>query len=118
MRHLTGFIILLFVSFHARAQVGGLAGAVTDAITGRELVGVVVSLKPAGKEDVTDVEGRFLFNNLQPGIYSLELSQSHQPEERRACPRERKTRRRNHGQGRRRPRPGLRTLNFFPATFP
>lgn len=75
MRHLTGLIILLFISFHARAQVGGLAGAVTDAITGRELVGVVVSLKPAGKEDVTDVEGRFLFNNLQPGIYSLELKE-------------------------------------------
>lgn len=74
-------IILLIVLFLGGlplcyGQLGGLAGAVTDAITGRELVGVSVSLKPGGRQDLSDVEGRFLFNNLEPGIYSLELRET------------------------------------------
>lgn len=71
-RYLT-LLVFIALTGSAYGQVGGLAGAVTDATTGRELVGVTVILKPGIKEDITDVEGRFLFNNLQPGIYSLEL---------------------------------------------
>lgn len=71
-------VIILFTFFAlfnslAHAQQGGIAGAVTDAITGRELVGVVVTLKPGGRQDNTDVEGRFLFSGLAPGVYSLEF---------------------------------------------
>lgn len=73
MKHLLSLLTITILSSYAYSQVGGLAGAVTDATTGRELVGVTVILKPGNKEDFTDVEGRFLFNNLQPGIYALEL---------------------------------------------
>ena len=73
MRGILTAILLLSAGSKLLAQTGGLAGAVTDAITGRELVGVTISLKPGGTEDVTDVEGRFLFSNIAPGIYSLEL---------------------------------------------
>ena len=69
---LTALLSLIIIG-ELTAQSGGLAGAVTDAITGRELVGVTVTIKPGGTEDVTDVEGRFLFSNVQPGIYSIEL---------------------------------------------
>ena len=74
MIHRIGFLAFLFlITTAAFGQVGGLAGAVTDATTGRELVGVTLTLKPGNKEDITDVEGRFLYSNLQPGIYALEL---------------------------------------------
>lgn len=73
MRVFLTAVLSMFYYSNISAQIGGLAGAVTDAITGRELVGVTVTLKPGGKEDQTDVEGRFLFSNVQPGIYSLEL---------------------------------------------
>lgn len=69
-------VLLLIIQIRVQAQAGGLAGAVTDAITGRELVGVTISLKPGATEDITDVEGRFLFSNVQPGIYSLELREA------------------------------------------
>ncbi|MCC7298696.1 MAG: TonB-dependent receptor [Bacteroidia bacterium] len=73
MRVLITAVLLLFIQYRVQAQAGGLAGAVTDAITGRELVGVQVILKPGLIDDATDVEGRFLFSGIEPGIYSLEL---------------------------------------------
>ncbi|MBL7812631.1 MAG: TonB-dependent receptor [Bacteroidetes bacterium] len=67
-------LIVFLIAFAAlKAQVGGVAGTVTDAVTGRELIGVQVIIKPGNRTDYTDVEGRFLFSGLKPGIYSLEL---------------------------------------------
>lgn len=76
MRVFFSAVLLLFIQINVQAQAGGLAGAVTDAITGRELVGVTITLKPGTTEDITDVEGRFLFSNIQPGIYSIELREA------------------------------------------
>lgn len=74
-RIITGSIFLALFGL-LKAQTGGIAGVVKDDVTGRELVGVSVVLRPVNKQDVTDMEGRFLFSGLNPGVYTMELRET------------------------------------------
>ena len=56
---------------------GSIKGTVTNAVTGERLRKAFVRLTPASdaanvRPAVTDEEGRFIFENIQPGNYSLE----------------------------------------------
>lgn len=67
------FTVVLFTLNLSAQSTGGIVGVVTDAETGRQLVGVSVLLKPLNIPDLTDGEGRFRIFDIKPGVYSLEL---------------------------------------------
>lgn len=67
-------LIISHIAFLNAQTTGGIIGAVIDATTGRELVGITVKVSPGGKTDISDVEGRFIINELTPGAYSVEFS--------------------------------------------
>jgi TonB-dependent receptor len=67
-------LILIFsVGASAQGSKGVIRGHVTDA-SGGTLVGAEVVLKPSGTTVVSDAQGQFLINNLDPGTYLLEVS--------------------------------------------
>ena len=73
-------LLLLFTTGVAMAgedSFGSMKGTVTNAVTGERLRKAYVRLAPASdaanvRPTVTDEEGRFVFENIQPGNYSLE----------------------------------------------
>lgn len=50
---------------------GSISGVVLDEKTNDPLAGVTVSLSPSGHSQVTDKEGTFQFENLEPAEYTL-----------------------------------------------
>ena len=63
---------LLFVSLSAFSQ--SISGTVTDAETGDPLLGVTIILKNTNKGVVTDFDGNYTINNVEPGDYTIDLS--------------------------------------------
>lgn len=70
--------ILLFalclVTTAASAQVGKIAGRVTDATTGEALIGVNVIIDGTTQGTVTDIDGNYIIVNVRPGDYTLLFS--------------------------------------------
>lgn len=52
---------------------GTLSGVVVDRTTGSPLPGATVQLSPTGRGQATDGEGQFLFRNIEPDTYELEV---------------------------------------------
>ncbi|RNI27213.1 hypothetical protein EFA69_13715 [Rufibacter immobilis] len=50
---------------------GSIAGIVLDAVTGRPLPAVTINTNPATSAIITDSEGKFVFNNIPGGDYSI-----------------------------------------------
>jgi hypothetical protein len=84
-RRLTIFLALLAMALGATpgiawtqeepaAKTGGITGVVLDAGVKTPLSGVRVLLVGAGQEAATDAEGRFIFDAVPAGGYTLELS--------------------------------------------
>ncbi len=65
---------LMSVSAAVAQKKGGIAGLVSDAKTGRELVGITVIVQGSMAGDATDVEGRYLIKGLDSGMYTLQFS--------------------------------------------
>ena len=59
------FCLSLFVSLAAFSQ--SISGTVTDAETGDPLLGVTIILKNTNKGVVTDFDGNYIINNVEPG---------------------------------------------------
>ena len=51
-----------------------LSGTITDADTGEPLLGVTVLVQGTNKGTVSDFDGNYTINNLDPGDYVVELS--------------------------------------------
>jgi len=76
-----GIAGLIYLATRARAAppppppppgLANLYGKVTDAITGKPLAGVLITLN--GYSVFTGSDGRYEFTNLEPGGYTVEFS--------------------------------------------
>ena len=79
-KHLLSFshifiISLILISTHAYAGVTGkIAGKVTDAQSGEELIGINVLIEGTTMGAATGVNGTYIILNIEPGVYSLVFS--------------------------------------------
>lgn len=71
---LLGAVALVFVTTTpVSAQTGTIRGTVTDAVTGRELVGVRVILMGTTVQQRTDVDGAFTFDDVPVGQRQVQV---------------------------------------------
>ena len=69
------FIFLSFISTDFLfAQTGKIAGKVTDADTGEDLIGINIMIEGTSTGAASDIQGRYVINNVDPGVYSLIFS--------------------------------------------
>ena len=71
-KYFLSLCLLLFISLSAYSQ--SISGTVTDAETGDPLLGVTIVLKNTNKGVVTDFDGNYIINNVEPGDYTIDLS--------------------------------------------
>ncbi len=68
-------IVLLISSVQSFAGVTGkIAGKVTDAQTGEELIGINVLVEGTTMGAATGIDGTYIINNIEPGTYTLIFS--------------------------------------------
>lgn len=67
-------IICLASVYNLLAQSGSIEGILTDSQNGETLIGANVIIKGTTNGSVTDMDGKYLINNLKPGTYSLVVS--------------------------------------------
>ena len=73
-RGLLMMILLLFgsiLALTARAQTGVICGTVTDAKFKEPLIGATVSIEGTTMGAITDMDGNFRLENIQPGKCAL-----------------------------------------------
>ena len=76
---LSFFTILLSFLLFTQSQLyaagtGKISGKVTDAQTGEELIGINVLVEGTSTGAATGVDGTYIINNIEPGVYSLVFS--------------------------------------------
>lgn len=64
-------VLLMILSNTIYAQSGKIAGKVVDKTSGETLIGLTVGIGGTIKGTSTDVDGRFVIANLQPGKYDV-----------------------------------------------
>ena len=70
------FLLIFFILLGAgwvEAQTS-ISGQVLDAKTGEPLIGATVLLHELDNGTITDIEGKFLFDELKPANYHLHIS--------------------------------------------
>lgn len=73
----TLLVFLLFSAFHATlfaGITGKIAGKVTDPATGEPLIGINVLVDGTSLGAATGLDGTYIINNVEPGVYSLIFS--------------------------------------------
>ncbi len=70
------FLFFLFTLFscHLIAQTGSVSGLVTDAGTGETLIGATAMIQGTTTGTITDFDGNFVLNDINPGDYNLVVS--------------------------------------------
>lgn len=68
-----GFIFITASNVFSQ-KAGVLAGKIVDEKTNAVLPGVTITVAPGGKGITSDMEGRYLFNNLPEGSYTLNFA--------------------------------------------
>lgn len=56
------------------AQTGKIAGMVNDADTREALIGINIMIEGTSTGAATDIDGRYVINNVDPGVYTLIFS--------------------------------------------
>jgi hypothetical protein len=69
----TGTFLNLWVGLATVASSSGIVGTVTDWTTGEPLPGSTVTLRGGDRRVTTDVDGRFVFPDLDYGVYVVEV---------------------------------------------
>lgn len=65
------FFLLTVLTF--AAQAGNIHGTVTDRATNEPLTGATIQLSGTTLGTVADIDGKYQFNNLKSGVYTLEI---------------------------------------------
>ncbi|MBN1302555.1 MAG: TonB-dependent receptor [Melioribacteraceae bacterium] len=68
------WMILFFCSSLFAGTTGKIAGRITDAGTGEPLIGINVVIDGTTLGAATDLDGNYIINNIQPGVYTLIVS--------------------------------------------
>lgn len=68
------FILSFFANTNVFSQTGKIAGKVTDADTREELIGINVLIEGTSTGAATDIQGAYVINNVDPGVYTLIFS--------------------------------------------
>ena len=69
------FTLILFSQIQVYAGVTGkIAGKVTDTQTGEELIGINVLIEGTTTGAATGIDGTYIINNIEPGVYTLIFS--------------------------------------------
>ncbi len=66
-----GIIAVICLTHQTFAQTGIIKGLVKDAETGEALGFANVQLEPSKQVTTTDINGNYIFNNLNPGLYNV-----------------------------------------------
>ena len=66
-------LLWLFSSAQAQERKGAITGRVTDS-SGGALIGARVSVQPKGVTVISDAQGQFFVNDLEPGSYTVTVS--------------------------------------------
>lgn len=77
VREIKKLLILLagcLLSLRAGAQTGVICGTVTDAKFKEPLIGATVSIEGTSTGAITDIDGNFRIEKVQPGKYTLQAS--------------------------------------------
>jgi outer membrane receptor protein involved in Fe transport len=72
--HIFIISIVLISTYTFAGVTGKIAGKVTDAQTGEELIGINVLIEGTTMGAATGVDGTYIINNIEPGVYSLIFS--------------------------------------------
>ncbi|WP_289290914.1 MULTISPECIES: TonB-dependent receptor [Bacteroides] len=65
------FFLLTVLAF--AAQAGNIHGTITDRTTNEPLTGATIQLSGTTLGTVADIDGKYQFNNLKSGVYTLEI---------------------------------------------
>ena len=68
------FILLLSQTLLHAGGTGKISGKVTDTQTGEELIGINVLVDGTTTGAATGVDGTYIINNIEPGVYTLVVS--------------------------------------------
>lgn len=66
-------LLSLFTVFAQDKNTGSIQGKVIDGITGETIPGVIVELIPNSTKTSSDLDGKYNFNKLQKGTYSIKV---------------------------------------------
>jgi len=67
-------LLLIFQNASAQNKKGIITGSVSDHLTKEPVIGASVLIVGASFGAETDIEGRFIIRNLEPGTYSIKVS--------------------------------------------
>ncbi len=67
-------IVLLFYSLIGFAQNAAIKGIVTDSKTRESLIGTTILIQGTTKGTITDFDGHYIIQNINPGTYNLVIS--------------------------------------------
>ncbi len=68
------FPVFLFLMATSYANGQNIRGTVLDAITGEPMIGATVVLKENNLKQLVRLDGTFMFKNVKPGAYHLEIT--------------------------------------------
>lgn len=74
MRNCLFLILFLFASLISYAQNGSITGIIRDAKTSEPIIGANVVIQGTTVGAATDIDGKFLINNIKPGSYGVVVS--------------------------------------------
>lgn len=67
-------MLSILLSASLFAQNGSISGTVTDAASGETVVGANVVIQGTSVGAATDIDGKFLIQNVKPGVYALSVT--------------------------------------------
>ena len=74
MKNIILLVIFFFTVQFLEAQIGSISGLVKENTTQETIIGATVYLDGANLMTITDVDGKFIFKNLNSGTYTIKIT--------------------------------------------